>query len=66
MPEAPRHRGRPIVVLLALLILGAAGGYALLGQDFHAPGPAATDVQLKVSAGESTRAVLAQIGRAHV
>jgi UPF0755 protein len=62
MLEAARHRGRAIiVVLMALLILAAAAGYALLGQDFHAPGPAANDVPLKVSAGESTRAVLTRL-----
>jgi UPF0755 protein len=63
MLEAARARGRGvIIVLLALIILAAAGGYALMGQEFHAPGPAAADVRLKVAAGESTRAVLARLG----
>ncbi|HEX4267262.1 MAG TPA: endolytic transglycosylase MltG [Steroidobacteraceae bacterium] len=62
MVEAPRHRGRTVLLaLLALVILAAAASYALLGQDFHAPGPAAAAVQLKVSPGESTRAVLARL-----
>ncbi|MDE2050522.1 MAG: endolytic transglycosylase MltG [Gammaproteobacteria bacterium] len=63
MLEAARNRGRAVmIILLALLVLAAAAGYALLGRDFHAPGPAATPVGLKVSAGESTRAVLARLG----
>ncbi|MGH8180560.1 MAG: endolytic transglycosylase MltG, partial [Steroidobacteraceae bacterium] len=62
MVEGTRHRGRAIIVaLLALVILVAAAGDALLGRNFHAPGPATTDVQLKVSAGESTRAVLTRL-----
>jgi len=62
MLEATRHRGRAVVViLLALIILAAAAGYALLGEDFHAPGPAAANTRLKVSAGESTRAVLTHL-----
>jgi UPF0755 protein len=62
MPEAYRHRGRAIiVVLVALVILAAAVGYALLRENFHARGPATTAVKLKVAAGESTRAVLARL-----
>jgi UPF0755 protein len=64
MPEARRHRGRAIfIVLLAVVILAAsaAAGYTLLGQNFRAPGPATTAVKLKVAAGESTRAVLARL-----
>jgi len=61
MREAPRHRGRAIVMLLALLILAAAVGYALLAENFHAPGPATAAVKLKVVAGESTRGVLARL-----
>ena len=62
MPEAPRHRSRAIViVLLALVILAAAGGYTLLGESFHAPGPATAAIKLKVAAGESTRAVLTRL-----
>lgn len=63
MPEAPRHRGRVVViVLLALVIVAvAAVGYTLLGENFHAPGPATAAVKLKVTSGESTRAVLARL-----
>lgn len=62
MLEAPRHRGRAVLLVLsALVILAAAAAYALLRQDFRAPGPAAAAVQLKVSPGESTRAVLARL-----
>jgi UPF0755 protein len=56
-----RHRGRPILVLLALIALGAAGAYVLLGENFHSPGPAAKPIELKVAPGESTRAVLARL-----
>lgn len=62
MPEAPRHRGRALaIVLLALVILAAAAGYTLLGENFQAPGPATVAVKLKVAAGESTRAVLVRL-----
>jgi UPF0755 protein len=62
MLEAPRHRGRAIIiVLLALVILAAAVGYTLLGENFQAPGPATAAVKLKVAAGQSTRAVLTRL-----
>jgi UPF0755 protein len=62
MLEAAWQRGRAVmVVLLVLIILAAVVGYALLAQDFRAPGPTATAVELKVSPGESTRAVLARL-----
>jgi UPF0755 protein len=62
MPETARSRGRAVLlILLALVILAAAAGYALLNENFQAPGPAASAVDLKVSAGESTRAVLASL-----
>lgn len=62
MVEAGRHRGRgAVLVLLVLVVLAVAAGYALLGENFHAPGPAATAVRLKVSPGESTRAVLTRL-----
>jgi UPF0755 protein len=62
MPEASGHRGRAfVIVLLALVIVAAAAGYTLLGENFHAPGPAAAAVRLKVAAGESTRAVLVRL-----
>jgi len=62
MLEAARHRGRAVIlILLALVVLVAAAGYALLRQEFSAPGPATTAVQLKVSPGESIRAVLARL-----
>ena len=66
MPEAARPRGAAaIAVLLVLVILAAAAaGYALLSRDFRAPGPATTAVRLKVSAGESTRAVLERLAGA--
>ena len=66
MPEAARPRGgAAIAVLLVLVILAAAAaGYSLLSQDFRAPGPATTAVRLKVSPGESTRAVLARLAGA--
>lgn len=63
MLEAARQRGKAVVItLLVLIIVAAAAGYGLLRQDFHAPGPAAAAVDLKVSPGESTRAVLAHLG----
>lgn len=62
MLEAARHRGKAAVLILLVLVIGAAAaGYALLRADFRAPGPATAAVQLKVSAGESTRAVLARL-----
>ena len=62
MAETARRRGRAVlIVLLALVILAVAESYILLGQDFRAPGPTATAVRLKVSPGESTRAVLARL-----
>jgi len=62
MPEAPRQRGRgALLVLLVLIVAAAAGAYILLGENFHAPGPAPAAVRLKVSAGESTRTALAQL-----
>jgi len=62
MLEAARNRGRAVLVwVLVLAILAAAAGYVLLGVEFHAPGPAATAVELKVSPGESTRAVLTRL-----
>lgn len=66
MPEAARPRGgAAIAVLLVLIILAAAAaGYALLSRDFRAPGPATTAVRLKVSPGESTRAVFARLAGA--
>ncbi len=62
MAETVRRRGKAVVVaILALLLLAGAVGYALLNEDFHSPGPAATAVQLKVSPAESIRAVLASL-----
>ena len=62
MTEPARHRGRGgVLVRLVLVLLAAAAGYALLGENFHAPGPATAAVKLKVSAGESTRAVLGRL-----
>ncbi|MGH8299539.1 MAG: endolytic transglycosylase MltG [Steroidobacteraceae bacterium] len=59
MASGAARRGRTvIVVLLALALLAAAAGYALLSQQFHAPGPARAAVRLKVAPGESIRAVL--------
>lgn len=62
MAEAVRKRGRAALpAFLALLILAAAVGYALLGRDFHAPGPAPAAVSLKVAPGDSARAVLGRL-----
>ena len=62
MAELARDRGRAVILmLLALVILAAAAGYAVLRADFRAPGPATAAVRFKVSAGESTRAVLARL-----
>jgi UPF0755 protein len=62
MLEAPRHHVRALILILLVLVVGAAAaGYALLARDFHAPGPAVTAVRLKVAPGESTRAVLARL-----
>ena len=62
MPETIRHRGRAVAIVLSVLvILAAAAACALLVQNFHAPGPTAAAVRLKVSPGESTRAVLARL-----
>jgi UPF0755 protein len=65
MAESTRRRGRgAILALVAILVVAAAAAYVLLGQDFHAPGPAGSAVRLKVSPGESTRAVLARLAAA--
>ena len=62
MVEPGRHRGRGgVLILLVLVVVAAAAGYALLGRNFHAPGPATTAMRLKVSPGESTRAVLMRL-----
>lgn len=64
MPEAPPRRGRAAWLTSSVLVILAAAvayAYARLGEDFRAPGPAAAAVRLKVSQGESTRAVLAQL-----
>lgn len=61
---ADRGRRRGASVLLAILVaavLAAAAGYRLLNRDFHAPGPAATALRLKVSAGDSIRGVLGRL-----
>lgn len=62
MPEGARHRGRAVIaVLLVLIVAAVAAAYVLLGEEFHAPGPAAAALRVKVSAGESTRAVLERL-----
>ena len=62
MPETATRRARAaLLILLALIVLGAAAGYVMLAEDFRAPGPAAASVRLKVAPGESTRAVLARL-----
>jgi peptidoglycan lytic transglycosylase G len=65
MPEtARRRRGALTLITLGLVALALAAGYALLRRSFEAPGPAAAPVEIKVSAGESTRAVLARLAGA--
>src|SRR5579864_6540459 len=65
MLEAARHRGKALLlVLLVLIVLALAAGYGFLRAEFSAPGPATAAVRLKVSAGESTRAVLASLAGA--
>ncbi|HEV2270646.1 MAG TPA: endolytic transglycosylase MltG [Steroidobacteraceae bacterium] len=62
MVEPGRRRGRGVVlILLVLVVLAAGAGYALLAENFHAPGPGTTAVRLKVSPRESTRSVLARL-----
>ncbi len=62
MTEGARYRGRAaIIILLVLAVAAAAAAYVLLGEEFHAPGPAAAALRVKVSAGESTRAVLERL-----
>jgi UPF0755 protein len=56
-----RHGAVAVLVLLAILVGAGAGAYALLRENFYAPGPAATAVDLKVSAGQSTRAALSSL-----
>jgi UPF0755 protein len=47
--------------VLLLVIAAAAAAYLMLDESFHAPGAAPAAVQLKVSPGESTRAVLIRL-----
>ncbi|HEV7136848.1 MAG TPA: endolytic transglycosylase MltG [Steroidobacteraceae bacterium] len=63
MADTGRHGGAAVMVtLLGLVIIAAAAsGYALLRRNFEAQGPAGTAVALKVSPGESTRAVLGRL-----
>ncbi|HXS20605.1 MAG TPA: endolytic transglycosylase MltG [Steroidobacteraceae bacterium] len=62
MTEGARYRGRAaIIILLVLVVAAAAAAYVLLGEEFQAPGPAAAALRVKVSAGESTRAVLERL-----
>ncbi|MGH8200481.1 MAG: endolytic transglycosylase MltG [Steroidobacteraceae bacterium] len=64
MPEAPRQSGRAGVLLVLVLVVvaaAAAAAYVLLDESFHAPGASSAAVQVKVSPGESTRAVLARL-----
>jgi UPF0755 protein len=64
MADAAGNRGRAVVVVLvlvALVLVAAAVGYAQLNRAFEAPGPSTAAVDLKVSPGESTRAVLSSV-----
>jgi peptidoglycan lytic transglycosylase G len=62
MAEGGRHRGiTRLILLLAMVIIAAGAGYALLGASFRAAGPAPAAVSLKVTAGESTRTALASL-----
>jgi peptidoglycan lytic transglycosylase G len=64
MAEAASRRGAAAAVALAALVLLAlAAGYALLRENFRAPGPAATAVTLQVAAGDSTRAALTRLAQ---
>lgn len=62
MAEPKRRRGAAAFLIVLVLLIGtAAAGYALLRQNFRAPGPGAAAVALKVSPGQSIRAVLANL-----
>ncbi len=61
--RSARRGGALLIVLLALISLAAlaAAGYLALNRNYHAPGPAAAAVKLKVAAGESIRGVLGRL-----
>jgi UPF0755 protein len=64
-----RERGGAAARLLLLLVLLAAaagGGYAWLGRNFTAPGPAAAATRIEVAPGMSLRAVLNELQGAGV
>jgi UPF0755 protein len=62
MAEAVRRRAQTVLlVLLALVMLAAAGAYALLNENFRAAGPSAAAVDLKVAPGETLGAALERL-----
>ena len=59
-----RSSGKPLAlaaVLVLLVLLTAAGGYALLEHNYFAPGPAPVTVRLNVAAGESLGSVFERL-----
>ena len=52
---------RRLLLIGALALAAAAGGYALLEHTYSAPGPSATPVRLNVTAGESLHEVFARL-----
>ena len=50
-----------LVMLVSLLVAGAAAGYVWLRSEFLAPGPATADSRIEVDPGASVRAVLGQL-----
>ncbi|HEU5443439.1 MAG TPA: endolytic transglycosylase MltG, partial [Steroidobacteraceae bacterium] len=63
MADTARRRGAAVMAALLVLVIlaAAAASYLLLRRNFQAQGPAGTPVALKVSPGESTRAVLGRL-----
>lgn len=64
MADSARRKLRVLAAAAALVLLLAAaaiGGYALLKQNYLAPGPARATVRLKVTQGETLRDVFAQL-----
>ena len=64
MAEAPGSGRGIVIVLLVLVILGAAVGYTLLGADFQLRARRRRPSHLKVAPGRAPRAVLARLAAA--